>query len=51
MMNSKGFDNWAGEYDEIYMVANEIESELNREEFATDYVQISPCAGVLKINL
>ena len=37
--------------DEIYIVANEIESELNREGFVTDYVQISPCAGVLKIKL
>lgn len=37
--------------DEIYMVANEMESELNRERFITNYIQISPCAGVLKIQL
>ncbi len=36
--------------DEIYMVANEIESKLKREGFATDFVQISPCAGVLNIK-
>lgn len=35
--------------DEVYMVANEIESEINREGFTTEYVQISPCAGALKI--
>ncbi|MDF2671949.1 MAG: SAM-dependent methyltransferase [Clostridiales bacterium] len=41
-----GWDN-----DEIYMIANEMESELRREGFLTDYVQMSSCAGILKIKL
>lgn len=36
--------------DEIYIVADEIVSELGREGFKAEYVQVSPCAGVLKIQ-
>jgi len=32
------------------MVIDEIEPELNKEGLIIDYVQISPCAGVLKIS-
>lgn len=35
--------------DEIYMVIDEITPELSKYGFATDYIQISSCAGVLKI--
>ncbi len=36
--------------DEIYIIADELEAKLDKEGFKAEYVQVSPCAGVLKIQ-
>jgi len=50
LKNCKDTAGRAWDDEEIYMVIDEIEPELNKEGLIIDYVQISPCAGVLKIS-
>ena len=48
MLDEKGFDNWAGDYDEseVYPVIQELSQEIEGLRF----IKISPCSGVCIIK-